>query len=168
MHWFPAPLLPLVPRAGQKRWFPASSLSPQPRCSTAHWLGVPLHSCSPSPCTAEFLSRCRRVSPSCPWGHFYLDLTASSWSIILRGWQTRLPWSGLVISQVPKPFHPAGSSTPMLLPQECCERRSFLPACAPTSLQRGNRALALSVLRFAMWCLFKLVRPTQAVGCPSR
>jgi hypothetical protein len=80
-------------------------------------------------------------------GHLYLGLTARSWSRTLRGWQVHLPWLGLVISQVPNRLPPTCSFTPMLLPQECCECRSFLPACAPAGLQRGNRALALSVLR---------------------
>ncbi len=80
-------------------------------------------------------------------GHLYLDLTARSWSRMLRGWQAHLPGWGKVISQVPKRLSPACSSTPILLPQECCECRSFLPACAPAGLQRGNSVLALSVLR---------------------
>ncbi len=40
---------------------------------------------------------------------------------------------------------PVCSSTPMLLPQECCEHSSFFPACAPAGVRRGNRALALSL-----------------------
>ncbi len=35
-------------------------------------------------------------------GHLYLAFTTRSWSRMLLGWQARLPWSGLVISQVPK------------------------------------------------------------------
>ncbi len=125
-----------------------------------------LHSCFPSPCTAASLSRW--LSHSYPWT-LYLDLTARSWSRTLRGWQARLPWSGLVISQAPKRLTPAFcSSTPILLPQECCERKSFLPACAPAGLQWGNSELTLSVLRLQCGCLFTLVRPTQAVGWPGR
>jgi hypothetical protein len=165
----PAPSLPLVPQVGRKQWFPALLLSRQLQCSPALWPVVRLHSCSPSPWTAVFLSRCRRVSPSYPWTLVLtVDLTARSWSRTLWGRQARLPWSGLVISQVPKRFPPACSSTPILLPQECCEHRSFLPACAPAGLQRGNCTLALSVLQFAVWCLFTLVRTTQAVGFPGR
>jgi hypothetical protein len=79
-------------------------------------------------------------------GHLYLDLTARSWSRTLRGWQVCLPWLGPVISQIPSGFPPPLQLTPTLLPQECCERRSFLPACARAGLQRGNNELTLSVL----------------------
>ncbi len=65
-----------------------------------------MHSCSPSSCTAAFLSRCRHDSHLPTPGHLYLDLTARSWSKMLRGWQARLPWSGLVISQIPKRLSP--------------------------------------------------------------
>jgi hypothetical protein len=68
---------------------------------------VRLHSCSPSSCTAAFLSRCRGVSHLPTPGLLYLDLTARSWSRTLRGWQAHHPWSGLVISQVPKRLFPA-------------------------------------------------------------
>jgi hypothetical protein len=113
-------------------------LSRQLRCSRALWPAVRLHSCSPVSislycCVPITLQVC--LSTSYPWT-LYLDLTTRSWSRMLRGWQTRLPWSGLVISQVPKQLPPAFcSSTPILLPQECCERRSFLPACALAGLQ---------------------------------
>jgi hypothetical protein len=63
------------------------------------------------------------------------------------GWQACLPWSRPVISRISSGFPPLCRSTPILLPQECCERRSFLPACAPAGLQRRNRELTLSVLR---------------------
>ncbi len=66
-----------------------------------------MHSCSPSPCTAAFLSRCKRVSLLPTPGHLYLDLTARSWSRTLRGWQAHLPWSGPVISRAPKRLPPA-------------------------------------------------------------
>jgi hypothetical protein len=84
-----------------------SQLSRQLRCSPALWPAVRLHSCSPSSCTAAFLSCCRHVSHLSTPGHLYLDLTARSWSRTPRGWQARLPWSGLVISQVPKQLSPA-------------------------------------------------------------
>jgi hypothetical protein len=65
---------------------------------------------------------------------------------MLRGWQARLPCSGPVISRIPKRLSPACSSTPMLLPQECCECRYFRSACAPADLQKKNSELALSSL----------------------
>jgi hypothetical protein len=107
VRWFPAPRLPEVPRADRKCWFPAPLLSRQLQCSPALWPAVRLHSCSPSPRTAAFLSRCRRVSCLPTPGHLYLDLTACSWSSTLRGWQASLPWSGLVINQAPKRLTPA-------------------------------------------------------------
>ncbi len=90
-----------------------------------HWLSG--RWCTPSPCTAALLSRGRRVSPASPL-HLYLSLTASSWPRTLLSWQAHHPWSGPVISRVPKRLPSACSSTTVLLPQECCERRSFLPA----------------------------------------
>ncbi len=79
------------------------------------------------------------------------------WTLVLRPRRTQLAWNapGLaspssLVGTGDQPgtqatFPRFCSSTPLLLPQECCERRSFLPACAPAGLPRGNRALALSV-----------------------
>jgi hypothetical protein len=64
------------------------------------------------------LSFCRYVSPSYP--DIVLKPAAS-----IHGLQASLPWSGLVISQVPQRLTPACSCTPILLPQECCEGRPF-------------------------------------------
>jgi hypothetical protein len=101
-------------------------------------------------------------------GHLYLSLTASSWPRIPRGWQARLPRWVPVISRISKRLSPACSSTPILLPQECCERRSFLPACTPAGLQRGTPYSSMVPPTVAAWCLFTLVCPTQAVGRPGR
>ena len=72
-----------------------------------------MHSCSPSSCTAAFLSRCRCVSRLPTPGHLYLDLTARSWSRMLWGRQARLPWLGPVISRAPK-GHPPTCVAPLL------------------------------------------------------
>jgi hypothetical protein len=112
-------LLPSFPRS-----FDVLRLSPVVR----------LHSCSPSSCTAAFLSRCRRVSHLPTPGHLYLDLTARSWSRTLRGWQARLPWSGLVISQIPKRLSPT-----FVAPLLCSSRRNVVNAdlCFLLALQQA-------------------------------
>jgi hypothetical protein len=88
-----------------------------------------------------------RLSPSYPW------------TLILRPRHTQLAWNapGLaspssLVGTGDQPGTQAAfprfcSSTPILLPQECCKRRSFLPACAPAGLPRGNPVRALSVRR---------------------
>jgi hypothetical protein len=45
------------------------------------------------------------------------------------------PFFGTGDQSDPKRPVPACSSTPIFLPQECCERRSFLPACTPAGSQ---------------------------------
>ena len=72
---------------------PPSGLLPEPFLALgfgslscpALWPAVRLHSCSPSPCTAAFLSRCSRVSLLPTPGHLNSDLAACSYSLERSG-----------------------------------------------------------------------------------
>ncbi len=81
-------------------------------------------------CCVHIMCRCVSLLPTL--GHLYLDFTAGSWSRTLWGCSL-IGASDQTGTQAASPR--LCSSTPILLPQECCERRSFLPACAPAALQ---------------------------------
>jgi hypothetical protein len=106
----------------------------------AQLLSISLYCCVPIT-----LQAC--LSPSYPW------------TLVLRPRRTQLAWDAPGLASPSSLFGTGDqpgtqaafprfcSSSPMLLPQECCERRSYLPACAPAGLPRKNRTLALYVRR---------------------
>ncbi len=99
----------------------------------------------------------------------YLSLTASSWPRTLWSWQAHLPWSGPVISQIPSGFPPLVAPLLYSSLRNDVNADLFYLLALQQACREGVRTKAHGPsCGFAAWCLFTLVRPTQAVGRPGR